>query len=154
MRSRTATWYETKVKYDRMMDNGGLKTASEQYVVDAVSFTEAETQILKEMKTYVSGEFKITNIVESSYKEIFFSDKGSDDKWYKVKLQFLTIDENSEKERRQTIYYLIQAATLPLAVKYLEAEMAETVTDYTIMSIAETAIMDVFEHKAETQDAE
>ncbi len=147
MRTKTATWYETKVKYDRMMDNGLLKTATEMYVVEALSFTEAEALITESMSAFVSGEFKITNIAEASYKELFFSSEPADDHWYKAKLQFITIDEETEKEKRQNVHYLIQAHTLPQAVEYINEVMSKTMIDYVVASIAETSIMDVYEHK-------
>ncbi len=146
MRSRTATWYETKVKYDKMMDNGLLKSAAELYVVDALSFAEAESQITGEMATLASGDFKITNIVEAAYKEVFFSNDEHDDRWFKAKLQFITFDENTDKEKRQTVYYLVQADTLAKAVKYIDEIMGRTMIDYVISSLAETPVMDVYEH--------
>ncbi len=147
MRDRTAVWYETKVKYDKMMENGLLKTVGELYVVDALSFAEAEAQITEELQTFVSGEFKITNIVEAAYKEVFFSDEEHDDRWYKAKLQFITIDEKTEKEKKQTVYYLVQANALAKAVTYIDQIMGKTMVDYVIASLTETAIMDVYEHK-------
>ncbi len=153
MRSRTAVWYETKVKYDRMMDNGLLKTTSELYVVDALSFAEAESYVTASMRSFVSGDFKITNIVEASYKEIFFSDEKKDDRWYKAKLQFITIDEETERERRQNMYYLLQADTLACAVRYIDEIMSKTMIDYVIVSVAETAIMDVYEHTTKVTGA-
>ncbi len=148
MRSRMTTWYETKIKYDKMMDNGMLKTTTELYVVDALSFTEAEKQIMEEMSAFISGDFKITNIVETTYKEIFFSDMETDDRWFKVKLQFITIDEKTEKERKQNVYHLVQAANLQKAVKAVDEYMGKTMIDYNIASVAETSVMDVFEHNA------
>jgi hypothetical protein len=147
MRSRTSKWFETKVKYDRLMENGLMKSVTEPYVVDALSFTEAETKIMEEMSAYLSGEMIITDIKPASYKEIFFSDMEADDKWFKAKLQFITIDEKTEKERKQNIYYLVQAGTVQRAVKAIDEVMGKTMIDYNISSIAETSIVDVFEHK-------
>ena len=59
MRSRTANWFETKIRYEKMMDDGKQKMVTEQYVVDALSFTEAEASIIEEMSSYISGEFKV-----------------------------------------------------------------------------------------------
>ncbi len=150
MRNRTATWYETKVKYDRMADNGLLKMVGELYVVDALSFAEAEAEVTDGLSAFASGEFKITNITEAPYKEVFFSDDEHDDRWYKAKMQFITIDDKTDKEKRQTVYYLIQADTLAKAVKYIGDIMGKTPIDYVIASIAETAVMDVYEHKSGT----
>lgn len=146
MRSRTSDWYETKIRYEKTMEDGMQKKVTEQYVVDALSFTEAEASIIEEMSSFISGEFKITDIKPAVYKEIFFSDNDNDDRWYKAKLQFITIDEKTEKEKRSNINYLVQAGSLPLAVKHIDEVMGGTMIDYVIASIAETQIMDVYEH--------
>lgn len=147
MRSRTATWFETRIKYDKMMDNGMLKSTTESYVIDALSFTETESQILEEMSAYISGDFKITDIKPATYKEVFFSDMEVDDKWYKAKLQFITIDEKTEKEKLTNVMHLVQASSLQKAVKYIDEVMSTSMQDYTIASVTETKIMDVFEHR-------
>ncbi|MBO4822144.1 MAG: DUF4494 domain-containing protein [Prevotella sp.] len=148
MRSRTADWFETKIRYEKTMEDGMPKKVTEQYTVDALSFTEAESSITEEMSSYIRGEYEVADIKKATYKEVFFSDADSDDRWYKAKLQFITIDEKTQKEKRSNVYYLVQAASLPLAVKYIEEVMGTTAIDYVIASLAETMIMDVFEHKA------
>lgn len=148
MRSRTADWFETKIRYEKTMEDGMPKKVTEQYTVDALSFTEAESSITEEMSSYISGEYEVADIKKASYKEVFFSEADSDDRWYKAKLQFITIDEKTQKEKRSNVYYLVQASTLPVAVKHIEEVMGTTAIDYVIASLAETMIMDVFEHKA------
>ena len=147
MRSRTADWFETKIRYEKTMDDGLQKKVTEQYTVDALSFTEAESSITEEMSSYISGEYEVSDIKKAAYKEVFFSENDSDDRWYKAKLQFITIDEKTQKEKRSNVYYLVQAATLPGAVGHIEEVMGTTAIDYVIASVAETLIMDVFEHK-------
>jgi len=146
MRSRTADWFETKIRYEKTMEDGSMKAVTESYVVDALSFTEAEASITEEMSMYISGDFKITGIKTAPYKEIFFSDNGNDDRWYRAKLQFITVDEKTEKEKRSNINYLIQAATLLGAVKNIDEVMSGTMIDYVIAGVYETPMMDVFEH--------
>lgn len=148
MRSRTANWFETKIRYEKMMDDGKQKMVTELYVVDALSFTEAEASIIEEMSSYISGEFKVTGISQSTYGEIFFSDIDTDDRFFKVKLQFITIDEKTEKEKRSNVIYLVQAHTLQQAIKNIEEVMSSTMIDYAIVAVQETQIMDVFEHNA------
>ena len=148
MRSRTSDWYETKIRYEKTMEDGMQKKITEQYVVDALSFTEAENSIIEEMSSYISGEFKITDIKHAAYHEIFFSDNMNDDKWYKTKLQFITIDEKSEKEKKTAVNYLVQASSLPMAVTHIDEVMGSTQIDYVIASVAETMIMDVYEHNS------
>ena len=84
MRSRTAEWFICKIRYDKVMEDGLQKKVTEQYVVDALSFSEAEERIIAEMSQYISGEFQVADIRKASWKEIFFSDVDSDDKWYKA----------------------------------------------------------------------
>ena len=84
MRTRTAQWFETKVRYEKTMDDGQQKKVTELYVVDALSFTEAETATTEEMSAYISGDFDIADIKKATYGEIFFSDKETDDRFYKA----------------------------------------------------------------------
>lgn len=146
MRSRTANWFECKIRYEKVMDDGLQKKVTESYVVDALSFSEAEERIIEEMSSYISGEFDVTDIKKAAYKEIFFSDDEMADKWYKAKLQFITIDEKTEKEKRSTVTYLAQAGSFNGAVKNIEEVMGGTMIDYVIASVSETTLMDVFEY--------
>ena len=154
MRSRTSTWFETKVKYQKTMEDGSEKVVSEAYVVDALSFTEAESAIIDEMSVYVSGELKVSGIGKAGYGEIFFSDMDDDDKWYKAKLQFITIDEKSEKEKRSNVTYLVQAKSLARALRYIDEVMGKTMIDYDVIGLNETKLMDVFEHHAPNEKKE
>ena len=146
MRQRTADWFETKIRYDKTMDDGMLKPITEQYVVDALSFTEAENAIIEEMSAFIAGDF-------APYHEVFFSENDNDDKWYKAKLQFITLDEKTEKEKRSNVNYLVQASSLQGAVKHIDSVMGNTMITYDIASVTETPIMDVYEHVATTAKA-
>ena len=154
MRSRTAEWFETKIKYEKTMEDGLTKKVTEQYVVDALSFTEAERRIIEEMTNYISGAFDVADIKKATYKEIFFSDAEMADRWYKAKLMFITIDEKTEKEKKSSVNYLIQAGSFNGAVKGIEEVMGGTMIDYTIASVTETQLMDVFEHVAKSAKAD
>lgn len=154
MRSRTAEWFETKIKYEKMTDDGTMKKVSEQYVVDALSFTEAEKRVTEEMSSYISGEYEVANIKKAAYGEIFFSDIDTDDKWYKAKLQFITLDEKSGKEKRQNVNYLVQAKSLMGAVKAIDEVMGGTMIDYVVAAVAETMIMDVYEYNVTSKKEE
>ena len=100
MRSRTAIWFECKVRYEKTMEDGTIKKVTEVYVVDALSFSEAEKRITEEMSSYVSGELEICNLKIAPYKEIFFEVSDLADKWYKAKLAFITIDEKPTRRRK------------------------------------------------------
>ena len=151
MRSRTSNWFETAIRYDKTMEDGMTKKVIENYVVDALSFGEAEERITEEMSAYISGEFEVKNINPAAFKEVFFSEHDNDDRWYKAKVSFITIDEKTEKEKRSSVTYLVQAATLNGAVKNIDEVMGGTMIDYVISNISETKFMDVYEHVAKTQ---
>ena len=147
MRSVNKKWFETIVRYDKVMESGETKKVSETYVVDAITFGEAEESIAEEMKPYISGDFDIENINPAPYSEIFFSDKDTDDKYYRVKLAFITIDEKTQKEKKSKVTYLVQADSLEQARKNTEEVMNGTMIDYEFVSVTETKILDVFEKK-------
>ena len=148
MRSRTAEWFETKIRYEKMMEDGMQKKTTEAYVVDALTFAEAEETITEEMGAYITGDFVVTGIKKAPYKEVFFSDNPNDDKWYKVKLQFIIIDEKSGKEKLSAVNYLVQSNTLQNAVKNVEEVMNTGMQDWKLAAMTETALIDVFEHDA------
>ena len=154
MRSRTAIWFECKIAYEKVMEDGLQKKVKENYVVDALSFTEAESRIMEEMSSYISGEFTIEDIKIASYKEIFFSEEEMADRWYKAKLQFITIDEKTEKEKRTNVTYLVQACSLHNALDNIDTVMKGTMIDYVQANVGETQLVDVFEHTAEDKAAE
>lgn len=147
MRNRTSIWFETRIRYDKTMEDGRNKKVTEQYVVEALSFSEAEKRIVEEMSHYVSGEFGVKAIKLAAYSETFFSDIDTDDKWFKAKLAFITLDEKTDKEKRTPVTYLVQAASLDKARAYVKEVMEKTLIDYDVISISETHFIDVFEHK-------
>lgn len=148
MRSRTANWFICKIRYEKTMEDGLQKMVTEIYVVDALSFTEAEARIMEEMSSYISGEFEVWEIDRAVFKEIFFSDEDMADKWYKAKLQFITIDEKTDKEKRTNVYYLVQAGSFEGARKNIDEAMGGSMIDYVISSVSETKTVDVFEYAA------
>jgi len=118
------------------------KSVTEPYLVDALSFTEAEARIIEEIKPFISGEFSVSDIKRVKYSETFFNETG--DRYYKARLYFITLDEKSGAEKKTAVNMLVQASELKEAVEIVETEMKKTMIDYSIASVAETAIMDVF----------
>lgn len=152
MRVRTSTWYETKIEYRKTMEDGSEKVVNELYVVDALSCIEAETSIIDEMSCYISGYSVVTSAKKTNYSEIFFSDLDDEDKWYKAKCRFITIDEKSEKEKRPNVTYLVQAKSLARALQYVDEVMGKSILDYDIVGLNETHVLDVFEHHATSSE--
>lgn len=145
MRSVQKRWFETIVRYDKTMESGEVKKVSETYVVDAITFGEAEESIAEIANSYATSEYDIKNINPAPYSEIFFSGKDTDDKYYRVKLAFITINETTLKENKSKVTYLVQAGSLEQARKNTEEVMKGTMIDYEFISVTETKIMDVFE---------
>lgn len=142
-------WFECKVKYEKTMDDGKVKKVNEPYLVDAISFTEAEKRIIEEIKPFMTGEFQVSDIKRARYAELFETAEESADRWFKAKLTFITLDEKSGAEKKTTQNVLIQAADLRAAVSRLDEGMRGSMMDYVISSIAETGIMDVYHYRPE-----
>lgn len=139
---------ETKVSYNKMLENGAVKRVAEPYLVDALSFTEAEARITEEVQPYISGEFSVSAVKKSNIAELFFDESG--DRWYKVKAMFISIDEKSAVEKKKASYFLVQASNFKEALDNFNAGMKGTMADYVIAAISETAIEDVYLAKSET----
>ena len=144
MKSRVSKYYEVKIQYQKMQEDGKGKKVTEQYVVEALSFTEAESRIIEEMTPYISGEFDVVSEKIAPYNEIFLSDRTDDDKWFISKVGFITLDERTDKEKKQTFRYLVQAATSELALDYTKEMFSHGMSDYSIEAVQDTPTLDVF----------
>lgn len=146
------TWFECKIRYEKTMENGMNKKVTEPYLVDALSFTEAEARIIKELQPFITGEFTVSDIKQANYSELFASEEEAADRWYKCKLFFITLDEKSGAEKKTSTQVLVQAADLRDAIKKLDEGMKGTMADYIIGSVSETAIMDVYPYEASKEE--
>ena len=136
------SWFECKVSFEKVLENGMQKKVTEPYLVDSLSFTEAEARIIEEIRPFISGEFTVTDIKRARLSELFFNENG--DRFYKIKVYFITLDEKSGAEKKTAAQMLAQACTLKEAIAVLEEGMKGTMADYTIASVTETMLMDVF----------
>lgn len=144
-------WFECKVTYEKLTD-GGQKKVTEPYLVDALSFTEAEARIIEEIKPYISGEFMVADIKRARISELFFNENG--DRYYKIKVHFITLDEKSGTEKKTGVQMLAQASDIKEAIAVLEEGMKGSLADYVIASVTETLIMDVFPFSADKKGEE
>lgn len=147
MRSKTAMWFECKIRYEKVMEDGTPRKVNEVYVIDALSFSEAEERIIEEMSPYISGEFEVVDVNIAPYREVFFADDNIADQWFKAKLSFITIDERTNKEKRTSMMYLVNAGNISSAINNIDKAMSGTMIDYVTTSISATKIFDVFEYK-------
>ena len=135
-------WFQCNVNYEKMLENGMQKKVTEPYLVDALSFTEAEARIIEEIRPFITGEFTVTDIKRARLSELFFNENG--DRYYECKVYFITLDEKTALEKKTGAKMLAQASTLKEAISVLEEGMKSTLADYSIASVKETQIMDIF----------
>lgn len=137
-----SVWFETKVRYDKMQENGAVKKVNEPYLVDALSFTEAEARIIEAITPYISGEFSVSAVKKTRISEIFFNEGG--DRYFMVKVNFITPDEKTGVEKKSASYILVQASSVADALDKFNEGMKGTMADFEVASVAESPLMDVF----------
>lgn len=140
------TWFECKIKYEKTVDDGRIIKVNETYLVDALSFTEAEARIVEEMKPFISGDFTVANIRRAKINEMFFNENG--DKWYRAKVNFITLDEEKAIEKKTAVTMMVQADSLKVALENLTEGMKGSMADYDVAALTETTVMDVFKFEA------
>ena len=134
--------FECGIRYEKTLENGMQKKVTELYIVDALSFTEAESRIIGEMSCFISGEFDVVSEKITNYSELVQSPDG--DRWYRAKVVFKTLDEKTQNEKKQALCYLVQAKNIDNAKLTLEQFMHGTLADWECEALLETRIMDVF----------
>ncbi len=140
-------YFKCSIRYDKVMESGLLKKVTETYLLEALSYTEAERRFIEEMIPYVSGEFEVSNIQRMNLAEIFESQDAAADRYYISKIAWITLDERSGEEKRTTQRVLIKAKDFREALHVLDKGMEGTLGDWLIISIAETNIMDYFRYE-------
>lgn len=141
-------WFECKVSYERQADSMGMKKVSESYLVDALSFTEAEKRIIKEVRPFVSvGELEVVNIRRARIAELFLNEEAEDDRYFRAKVNFITVDEKSGSEKKTSATMIVKSDSLPNAVTELKAQLDSQMASYEIAAVTDTQILDVFQYE-------
>lgn len=135
-------WFKTSVTYEKVLENGMQKKVTEPYLIDALSFSEAEARITEEIRPYISGDFTIADIKREKYSEVFFNEQG--DRYFFAKVEFVTLDEKSGNEKKTAVKMLVQASDIQEAKDVLTEGMKGTLADWQLVKLEETKIMDVF----------
>ncbi len=143
-----ANYIETRIRYNKMTENGSVKKTTESFLVDALSFTEAEARIIEEQTPYISGDFTVSAVKKSKTAEIYRDEYG--DKWYRCKLMFITVNERSGAVKRTPSIIMVQAIDFRNALDNLLECMKGTMADFEVAEIAETKILDVYAAKLGT----
>lgn len=143
-----STWIEVKARYAKIAENGKTVKVTEPYLVDALSCTEAEARVVEEITPF-APEFNVLNVSKTKISEIFWNENG--DRFYKVKVNFITLDERTATEKRSASYILVQASSFDDAVHSFYNGMKGILSDYEIESVAETKIADAYTYSSNTE---
>ena len=143
MKQKTGTWFECKVRYEQTQENGLEKMVTETYVYKAADFGEAFDKAIKNMSTFISGEFGITAMKIAQYGEVVMQDDRTEEKYYRVKVNFITLDEKTLKEKKTACYYLVNADSVEKARKYADTILSDSMVDFVIEAVQEAKIIDV-----------
>ena len=135
-------WFEVKVRYDKQLENGLIKKVTENYVFDALSWTEAESRAIEELKGWISGEFGIADISRRNFSEVFFDAEG--DQYFKAKVQFIMLDEKSGTEKKKGVIMIAKAIDIDKAQELIKERMKGTLATYEIAEVKETKIVEIF----------
>ena len=143
MKQISGLWFECKVRYEQTQEDGLEKMVTETYVYKAADFGDAYDKATKDMSTFISGEFGITGMKIAQYGDVFIQDERTEEKFYRVKVNFIVLDEKTQKEKKIAQYYLVNADSVEKARKYTDTALSQTMADFIIVSVQETMIIDV-----------
>lgn len=136
--------FQFKCVCERVGDDGKVKNVTEVYLVDALSFTEAETRAIQLMGAYCKGHFEIKDIKQVSYSDVW--DDVENGYFFKMKVQYITLNEKGNGKVTVTDK-LILAPILEDAIELLDEKMKDTLTDWRLVGVVETPIMGYFKHE-------
>lgn len=148
----TANWFEVKVKYVKVGEDGKEKKVSELYLLDSMSFTEAEARIIEELKEMIQGDFCIEAIKKSNITELVESNDANDDKWFKAKVAIIDCDSISGKEKRANQYFLVAGSNVDKSLENLQKALSTYVVPFEIVQVGDSNIMDVFPYFEDKQE--
>jgi hypothetical protein len=147
-------WFEAKVRYQKVMENGMEKKATETFLVDSLSFTESESRTIEEVSPYISGEFTIPAIKKSNISEVFDGyDGNGDSAYWRIKCDFLALDEKSGSEKRTSEHFLLKAPSYDKVIPMFAECMKGSMADYEVVKVEKTPIVDVIHYVAEEKEA-
>ena len=142
MKQISGIWFECKVRYKQTQEDGTEKAVTETYVYKAADFGEAYDKATNDMPS-LSDEFEITAMKIAQYKEIITQDERTEEKYYRVKVNLIILDEKTQKEKKIACYYLVNADSVEKARKYTDTALSDTMMDYVIEAVQEAKIIDV-----------
>ncbi|KQS33997.1 DUF4494 domain-containing protein [Dyadobacter sp. Leaf189] len=141
-----ASWYLSKIRYQKEDEAGSLRTINEAFLFDAVSFTEAEARAYSSIVTGAS-DFSVLSITRMRLADIFTYEEG--EQWFKAKVIYFSVDEKSGKEKKVVNYMLVNADGIQQALDRINESMRNFLIPYETTDIVLTPIVDVFPYNSE-----
>jgi hypothetical protein len=153
-------WFLGKIRYQQPIDDSNVgtrneefikqKTVTEAYLVDAVSYTEAEARLYQEIAAN-TPDFEITNISRMQLADVFFNEEDGGETWYKVKAMYILEDEKTGKQKKTPSNMLINAQNPKQAYERVEYSLKTSLDPFEITDVNTTKILDVFPFNGEEQ---
>lgn len=144
MKTLSGNYFIVGVRYQKMLEDGTEAKTTEQYVVEALSWTESESTTTNNMAAYNHGDMDIVTMKKANFSELFLSERDDEDKYYECSINIISVDEKSSKEKRSKVRYLVQGKSFENAKKNLDEAMSSTMLDYEVAGLKETSIIDIF----------
>ncbi len=148
----TANWFEVKVKYTKVNEFGKEKKVLETYLLDSMSFTEAEGRITEKLKEIIQYDFHVTSIKPSNISEIVESKDTKDDKWFKAKVAIIDADTITGREKRSNVYFLVAGSDVNVALENLRKALSTYLVPTDVVQVGDSNIMDVFPYFEDRQE--
>lgn len=140
------------MKYEKTDDEGIRKLTTDTFLVDAYTYTEAESRIYENMERDIPGEFSVTNISKTNISELLHLEEG--DYWYKCKVSYSTVDGDNGKEVKINTYFLVNAEDLKEAFDRVSHSLNNMLVPFEIPSITKTNIMEVYPYAGDDEQKE
>lgn len=145
-------WFQVKIKYLKQLDNGSITSKMDNYILNALSFTEGEARLQRILEEYIS-EYNLQTMAKTTIQDVIMDD--SKEFFFKVKVAYVSADPDSGKEKKITEDYLIQADSNKEAHQIMEARLQGSIVDWEIPSVVQSTIVDAFPYiKLDTEEAE
>ena len=144
------TWFLAKVKYQKEdQETGLLKSVTEPYLFDAMSYTEAETRVYEELADSIRGELSVPRITKTKYIDVIRYDDS--DIWHRCKVTYFVADGDSGKERKVTNLLLVTAHDVKQAYDRIRESLSTMMVSFRVPEVVETPIVEVYPYEGQQE---
>lgn len=145
-------FFEVSIRCSEITEEGKVKKHRKKYLLDSVSFSEAEARIIEELKEMIQGDFCIEAIKKSNITELVDSNDANDDKWFKAKVAIIDADTITGREKRSNVYFLVAGSDVNVALENLHKSLSTYLVPTDVVQVGDSNIMDVFPYFEDRQE--